>query len=132
MIKFKILHCRLLMSKCLLAGILFFSFITIAGYKVTPNSVCRQNVQTALINLYKNAGASKTILYTTVSFQKKQASFLSHHNNLISLLIYNRLSKVKLSSYLKNQYLISIPERLFPINSIPQNSCTDSFSSFPS
>jgi hypothetical protein len=126
----KLLHLKFLLSKCLLAGILFFSFITIAGYQINPKSVFGQNGQTELVYSHKSRGASKTGLYKKKLFREKQPTFLSHHNNLISLLIYNRLSKVKLTSHLKNQYLISLPERLFQINSIPQNSDKDNFSSF--
>ena len=49
MLKLKSLNCKRLPAACLLAIYLFFSFITIAGYRTAADSVIRQNVQTELI-----------------------------------------------------------------------------------
>jgi hypothetical protein len=123
---------KFLVSKCLLAGILLFSFIAIAGYSGSSNSIFRQAGQTELLYLSNTHAANKTVLYSRSLLPKKQTPFHSHCDNLISLLIHNKLVKVKLDSHLKKSCSISIPKRLFPINNIPQNSAEEILSAFKS
>lgn len=131
MIKLKMFNRKLLLAKCLLAVYLFFSFIIIAGYNGSSNSIFRQTGQTALVCLGKSI-TNKTVLYRASLLQRNQTTSFSHHNNLISLLIYNALDKVKLDSHSKKIYSILIPKRLLPINNISQDSREDYFTSFPS
>lgn len=132
MIKLKMSKNKLLLNKCLLAVYLFFSFITIAGYSTYPYKICRQTGQTELVYVGKSPAANKTLLYRRRLISKNQIAFHSHDSNLISILIYNRIVEVKLNSYLKKVYSISIPNRLLPINSTLQNSDEDHFTFFPS
>jgi hypothetical protein len=118
----KNLNYKLLLAKFLLAGILFFSFITIAGYNRSSDSILRQNGQTELIYSHESPDANKTVLYGKRLFQKNQVFLHSHFHNLILLLVYNKLAKVKFDSHSKKVYSISMPEHLFPINNTPQNS----------
>ena len=85
----KISNYKMLSARFLLAGILFFSFIAIAGYRASSNSIFPQKGQTELIYSNKGPGANKTGLYRKVLLQKNKKAFLSHHNNLISLLIFH-------------------------------------------
>jgi hypothetical protein len=126
----KLMNLKFLPAKCLLTGILFFSFITIAGYSAGSKPVFRQTGQIELVYLRKNQAANKTVLYRRHLPEK--TSFSSHYSNLISLLIYNEIVKVKFNSHSKKLYSIPIPKRLFPINNIPQNSDESIFSFFKS
>ena len=130
MITVKISNYKILSAKFLLAGILLFSFITIAGYSGSSKSIFRQNGQTELIYSHRSLDANKTFLFRKALLRKNQTAFYSQHSNLISLLIYNRLTKVKLHNLSKKRY--SIPKRLYLINNIPQNSGEEGFSSFTS
>jgi hypothetical protein len=132
MISLKLLNFKSLLSQCLLAGILFISFIAIAGHGGYSNSIFSQTRQTELIYLRRNPDANKTFLFRKASLQKNPTNFYSQHSNLISLLIYSRLTKIKLYSLSKKRYSIPIPKRLYLVNNIPQDSGKESFSSFTS
>ena len=132
MIKTKISNKKFVLAKCLLVVCLFFSFIVIAGYSVSSNSIFRQTGQTELVCLSKNQAANKTVLYRWNLLPKNQTAFHAPYSNLISLLIYNALVKAKINSHSKKLNSISIPKRLFPINNIPQNSAEENLSSFES
>jgi hypothetical protein len=128
----KLLNFKFLLSKCLIAGILFFSFIAIAGYSGDSKLIFRQTGQTELVCMRKNLAANKTVLYRTNLLPKNQISFYSHNSNLILLLIYNELVKAKINSHSKKMHSISIHKCLFPINNIPQNSAEEILSFFES
>lgn len=106
---------KILLSKAFLAGILFFSFIAIAGYSGNSRSTFRQNGQTELICSTETPGVRNTSYYPKKLRRKEQKPFLSHCCNLISLLVYNRLVKTCFQTNLKEVYSISIPGHFFPI-----------------
>lgn len=111
---------KILLSKAFLAGILFFSFIAIAGYSGNSGSTFRQNRQTELICSTETPGVKNTSYYPKKLRRKEQKPFLSHCLILISLFVYNRLIKTDFQVNLKEAYSISKPDHFFPIASITQ------------
>jgi hypothetical protein len=132
MAKLKFDNFRLLFSKCLLAGILFFSFIAIAGYRSSPNSISCQNRQTELV--YSKAGsfANQTVSYQKLLLPTKNTPFASRQTEFISILIYQKLVKVKLNCLSKKILPFKNSSRLFPFKSIRKNSEEDYFTPFTS
>jgi hypothetical protein len=130
MIKLKFPWLKSIPANCLLAGLLFFSFITIAGYNGSSNPLLRQKPQTELA--YSNF--SKTT-HQSVSYKillpsiNRPINFSSYKYGLITLLVHNRLTKVKFDDNSKKSYSISIPHRYFPIKMITQSPDGDSFTS---
>lgn len=129
MAKLKFYNFRLLLTKCLLASILFFSFIAIAGYNTSSISNFRQNCQTELVYSKVKNIVNQTVLYQNLFLPTKQTAFHSRHTALIFLLIYQELIKAKFKSLSKEIYSFSNSNKSFPIKNIPKNSKEDYFTS---
>jgi hypothetical protein len=127
----KIYNYKVLLAKCLLAGILFFSFIVIAGFDSNSNSFFRQKLQTELVYSKFSKVAHPTVSYKKFSLPADKIihSPFSDKQGTIALLAHSRLSKVKFDSNSMKLDSVSIPERFIQLKIIPQNSNEDSFSS---
>jgi hypothetical protein len=132
MIKLKNSDYKGLPDTCLLAVYLFFSFIAIAGYRVNTNSVFRQREQTTLVYSTESSTTNRTVSYRKYVRPVKKIVVASLKYRLISLLVHNRLTKVKVNRFSKNLNPILTPVRFVQIKIIPQNSGEDHFTSFPS
>ena len=123
---------KVFLAKCLLAGILFFSFIVIAGHSSNSNSFFRQKLRTELVYSNFRKVAPPTVSYKKFSLPADKIIHfpLSGKQKVITLLAHSRLSKVKFDINSKKLDSISIPERFIQLTIIPQNSNEDNFFSY--
>ena len=128
--KLKSHNYKRLPAACLLAVYLFFSFITIAGYRTAAGSVFHQNVQTALICSHESYTSKETAAYKKHSPPVKKITTDALNYNLIVLLTHNRLVKVKLYWLSKNVNPFFCPVLFVQQKIIPENSGEHNFPSF--
>ena len=130
MLKLKSYNYKQLPAAFLLVIYLFFSFITIAGYRTAADSVIRQNVQTELIfsaesTTNKEPGSYKKYLPPAKGIIADDLKYW-----VITLFVHNRLAKVKFNCRSRNLNPILSPFRFVQKKIIPKNLGEHSFSSF--
>jgi len=126
----KFFSLKSLPAKCLLACILFFSFITIAGCGVDAKCLTQQACKTELLYSAKEQVVKKTALFGEYSFLPVKTTYGFYRYNLFNLVAYNRLLKVKINLYNKRVYSRTIISWLNKIKTVPQTSAEKPFPYF--
>ena len=122
MLKIKSYNYKRLPAAFLLVIYLFFSFITIAGYRTSNDSGFQQNRLTALVSCsYKSITTNKIASYKKYPPTAKKITTDALNFNLIVLLAHNRLIKVKLNYLSKNVNPALAPVLFVQKNIIPKS-----------
>jgi hypothetical protein len=115
MIRYELLNLKILPHKILLAWLLFFSFVTIAGGGGKTNALIEQTFGIELLYSIKGSPTNKTVLFGKYFPPVNKVTFHCRKYGLIILLVHNNISKVKFNSLSKKINTIPIPVRYFPI-----------------
>ena len=120
------------LAKISLACILFFAFVTIAGYNRNINSPQQFTPQVELICFTATRAGAKTGSFKKhIIVVNKTASYLPT-SNLFVLLFQNRHVKLKFNALVKEIYTVPSNECLIIFKTISQNSGEDTFPAFTS
>jgi hypothetical protein len=132
MTKPEFLRLKNLPAKCLLACLLFFSFITIAGYSVKSNELIQQTVLIELLYSTEGRTTDKTALFRKHFALGNETTSHFRKYNLFNLVVYNRLVKVKANLFYKKSDRKPIVNWLTEIKTISQTADENASPSFTS
>jgi hypothetical protein len=109
--------------------ILFFSTLFFSGYTSSSKSLYQQNARTELAYLNNPKTFKGTVCYkkSPVSAYKNKFFYSSLKYNRTTLLLHNRLTKVKFDTVSKKSFSIRITGRFIQIKKISQNPTKDYF-----
>jgi hypothetical protein len=116
------LRIKSLPAKCLLACLLFFSFITIAGNSVNTKRLTLQTFRSELLYSTKEKTAKKAVLSGEYFSQAEKVTPRFRQYNLFNLVTYNRFQKVKVNLYTKRKNSTAIINWLLKIKTVCETS----------
>jgi hypothetical protein len=123
------LRIKNLPAKCLLAFLLFFSFITIAGYCINARDINWQAFKVELLYSFKDKSANETALFRRYFPKINKTPLHSRKHNLFNLIVWNRLVKIKASIFEKKSHLTPIINWLLKSRTAAQTSDENAFPS---
>jgi hypothetical protein len=131
MIDLKLTYYSYQLPKWLGTVILFFSTLFFSDYTSSSKSLYQQNARTELVYLNNSKASRGTVCYkkSPVSAYKNKFFYSSLKYKISTLLLHNRLTKVKFDTISKKSCSIRITGRFFQIKKIPQSPTGDNLTS---
>lgn len=126
----ELLKIKNLPAKCQVAFLLFFSCVTIAGYRINANEINLQAFKVELRYSFKGRSANETALFRRYfpKINKTTLHFRKYH--LSNLIACNRLVKIKAIIFEKKSHLTLIINWLLKTRTAAQTSDENPFLSF--